>query len=55
MYNRPSTGLTALSYISMSSGEKDTFGSAGRRASMTMSVIEIPVGSCQLVSLIELG
>ena len=55
MYNLPSTGFTALSNISISKDEKETFGSAGRKASMTKSVIEIPVGNCQLVSLTELG
>ena len=39
----------------MSNDENDTFGSAGRSASITISVIEMPVGNCQLVSLSEFG
>ena len=51
----PSIGLYALPWIETSRGLNDSFGSTGRRASITKSVISIPVGICQEASLIVFG
>ncbi len=54
-YSLPSNGLKALSCIVTVRGVSESLGSTGLSASMTRSVISMPVGSCQDASLIEFG
>ena len=51
----PSTGLTAVSWIVISIGEKETFGSTGLSASIIRLSIVIPAGKFQYASVNELG
>ena len=55
MKRLPSNGLTAVSCIVISMGEKETCGSTGLSASMTRSSIVIPVGKSQYASVREYG